>query len=300
MQKFNDIALIVNAKSRKGKHWKEQIDPLCQELGIDVARRHYVHNNESFQQALRIETEANPDLLIIGGGDGTIHSVINHIDIAQTTIAVIPLGTVNNFARSLHISSRDLRGSLKAIIDGDTKLIHLGKVNGHHFTNLSAIGVSVKVAQNVSNKSKRVLGRLAYYLQGIYEILAHKPFLCELQIDDNAVQKFHTHQIVVAKGKFKGLVRFTPGASVDSGHLTVIIFGRTKRRLVHLKNILYFIFPSWVRAQPLAISGSRIKISTEPCRAIEVDGEAVSQTPAEFTIERDALRVIYSPKKSSR
>ncbi len=298
MQKFNDIALIVNAKSRKGKHWKDQIDPLCEELGIDVSRRHYANDNESFQHALRAETEANPDLLIVGGGDGTVHSVINHIDLAKTTIAVIPLGTVNNFARSLQIGSRDIKDSMKAIIGGHTKLIHLGKVNGHHFTNLSAIGVSVKVAQNVSNKSKRILGRLAYYLQGIYEILTHKSFLCELEVDDNAVQKFHTHQIVVAKGKFKGLVRFTPGASVDSGHITVIIFGRTKRRLVHLKNILYFIFPGWVRAQPLAISGSRIRISTKPCRAIEVDGEAVSQTPAEFTIEKDALRVIYKARSN--
>lgn len=296
MEKFKDIALIVNAKSRKGKNWQDQIDPLCKELGITVARSHYVHDNQSFQAALKTETAARPDLLIIGGGDGTIHSVINHIDIAQTTVAIIPLGTVNNFARSLRIKNHDVKGALEAVRSGATKTIHLGKVNGHHFTNLSAIGVSVKVAQNVSDKTKRVFGRLAYYFQGIYEILTHKSFLCELEIDNQPLQRFHTHQIVVANGKFHGLVRFTPGASIDAGHLTVIIFGRTKRRLVHLKNILYFIFPSWVRAQPLAINGKKITIRTEPSRAIEVDGEAVSQTPAEFCIERDALRVIYVPK----
>ncbi len=299
MQQFKDIALIVNAKSRKGKTWQDQIDSICKELDINVARSHYVHDNESFQSALHTETKACPDLLIIGGGDGTIHSIINHIDLSKTTIALIPLGTVNNFARSLKLKSHDVRAALETVKDGSTKTIHLGKVNGHHFTNLSAIGVSVKVAQNVSDRSKRILGRLAYYIQGIYEILAHKSFLCELEIDNEPLQRFHTHQLVVANGKFHGLVRFTPGASIDAGHLTAIIFGRSKRRLVHFKNIMYFIFPSWVRAQPLAINGQRIIIRTEPSRAIEVDGEAVSQTPAEFTIEKDALKVIYKTKSAS-
>jgi len=298
MQKFKSIALIVNAKSRKGRDWTEEILSLCEKYEIELQRSHIIKNGEAFKRALRTETREKPDLLIVAGGDGTIHSVINHIDLTATTLAIIPLGTVINFARSLGIKNHDVAGALKVVAAGHSKQVHLGSVNGHLFTNLSAIGVSVKVAQNISDTSKRILGRTAYYLRGIYEIVTHKSFLCELQIDNEPVQTFHTHQIVVANGKFHSLVRLTPGANIDAGHLTVIVFGRSKRRLVHLKNILYFIFPGWVRAQPLAINGRVIRITTSPARAVEVDGEAVSQTPAEFSIQKNALRVIYKAKQS--
>ena len=251
-----------------------------------------MHSRDAFTEALLTEEKENPDLLIIGGGDGTIHSIINHIDRATTTIAILPLGTVNNFAKSLGLKN-GVETAVKAIAANQTKVLPLGSVNGHLFTNLSAVGITVNVAQNISDKTKKFLGRPAYYLQGIYEVLIHKPFMCELTIDDQPTQRFYTHQIVVANGRYHGPVRFIAGDHISSGHLTAVIFGRNKRRLAHLKSILYFVVPKWVRVQPVAMHGTHMKIVTEPSRAIEVDGEAVTNTPGRYELIEDGLTVIY-------
>lgn len=83
--------------------------------------------------------------------------------------------------------------------------------------------------------------------------------------------------------------------SIDKGEISVIIFGRNKKRLVVLKNIIYFVIPSWVRMQPLALVGKNIKITTSPTRSVEVDGEVVSQTPATFKVKNNAVEVFYRP-----
>ena len=295
MQKFKEVAVLVNNNSRKSRHNAKDIRNLFKKNGIEVARFHKMTGRQSFKKALTAEKKAKPDLLVIGGG--TIHSIINEVDLDKTTIAILPLGTVNNFARSLGVNS-SLKKAISAIAGGKTKQIHLGSVNGHLFTNLSAIGISVKVAQNVSDKSKRFLGRLAYYIQGVYEAAVHKPFMCELKVDDRPTQRFYTHQIVVANGKYHGPVRFTANESIESGHLTTVIFGRTRKRLAHLKNIMYFVIPGWVKAQPLVVRGKNISIVTEPSRAVEVDGEAVSQTPAKYKLIEKGMTVIYSPRKN--
>lgn len=291
MPNFKDITLIVNANSRKSRDWQKQISDICAELGIEVAREHYIKSRKDFVKVIKKETKIAPDLMIVGGGDGTIQGVINEIDFEKTTICVLPLGTVNNFARSLKMD-KDIKTSLSKIKSGKVKKVYLGEVNGYKFTNLAAIGISVKVAQNVSDKTKRVLGRLAYYLQGVYEIITHKPFLCEINVDDAETKIFYTHQMVVANGKFNGKVRFTPGANIHAGHLMAIIFGRDKRRWVHLKNILHFIVPSWIKGQPLAIRAEKITIHTTPSRAVEIDGEPVTNTPAVFKVIDKSLKVI--------
>jgi len=291
MLEFKNISLIMNVNSRRSRDWRRQIVRLSSKLDIDIRRQHFINSRDDFTKAIATEMQERPDLLIVGGGDGTIHSVINLIDLQQTTLAILPLGTVNNFARSLKIK-RNIRKALTTIANGKIKKVHLGQVNGHRFTNLAAVGVSANVAQNVSDKTKRVAGKLAYYMQGLYEIIVHKPFVCEVNIDDGETKIFYTHQIVIANGDYSGKVRFIPGANIDAGHLMMVIFGRDKRRWVHLKNIIYFIVPSWLRAQPLAIKAEKITIHTNPVRAIEVDGEAVSHTPAEFTIEKRILSVI--------
>jgi len=288
---FKDIALIVNANSRRSRDWKQQISELCQELNIDIAREHYIKSRQDFIKVIKQENKRSPDLLIVGGGDGTVQGVINEIDFEKTTLCVLPLGTVNNFARSLGMD-KDIKTSLSNIKKGKVKKVYLGEVNGYKFTNLAAIGLSVKVAQNVSDKTKRIFGRLAYYVQGVYEIIMHKPFLCEINVDNGETRIFYTHQLVVANGKFNGKVRFTPGANIHAGHLMVIVFGRDKRRWVHLKNILHFIVPSWVKGQPLAIRAEKISIHTKPARAVEIDGEPVTNTPAEFRIIEKSLKVI--------
>ena len=288
-------ALIINVKSRKSRDWLKTIMAAFERYGIDLARVHVVKTKQEIKEVLEAEARAEPDVLIIGGGDGTIVSAINHIIGTNIRLAVLPLGTTNNFARSLNLPTMNIAKSVKIIADGKRKKIALGWDNGHYFTNLSAIGLTTQMAANVSDRNKRFFGQTAYYVQGFIELLRHRPFECTITVDSQKPLHLVTHQLVVANGKYHGPVRMRTKTSIDKGEISVIIFGRNKKRLVVLKNIIYFVIPSWVRMQPLALVGKNIKITTSPTRSVEVDGEVVSQTPATFKVKNNAVEVFYRP-----
>jgi YegS/Rv2252/BmrU family lipid kinase len=289
-------SLLINTKSRKSRNWADSIENLLSKNGIELDRRKTVKSSEQLHEALREETKLKPDVLIIGGGDGTIDTAINYIADSDITLAIIPLGTSNYFAKALKLPINNIEENIRIIAKNQKEKITLGRANGHYFSTMAAVGLSVQVAQNVSDQSKRFLGHLAYYLRGIVEIMHHKSFWCEIILDDDKPIQFFTHQVVVTNGRYEGVVRMSPKSSFRHGQLSVVIFGRTEKRLVHLKNILYFIFPSWIRTQPFALSAKKITINTRPVRAIEIDGEVVSQTPVKFEVAPNFIDIVCDPK----
>src|SRR5512133_262500 len=73
---------------------------------------------------------------------------------------VLPLGTTNNFARSLGLPLH-LPAALRILTEGKVADVDLGHVAGRHFANLTSLGLSVQVAEHVPHLLKRVLGRAA-------------------------------------------------------------------------------------------------------------------------------------------
>lgn len=88
---------------------------------------------------LKRALESEYDLLIAAGGDGTLNEVVNGIaeQPNRPKLGVIPMGTVNDFGRALHLPS-DIMGAIDVIIDGHTTKVDIGKMNNRYFINLAA------------------------------------------------------------------------------------------------------------------------------------------------------------------
>ncbi|MCU6326010.1 lipid kinase YegS, partial [Enterobacter quasiroggenkampii] len=84
-------------------------------------------------------------------------------------LGIIPMGTVNDFGRALHLPN-DIIGAVDIIIDGHTTKVDIGKMNNRYFINLAAGGRLTQVSYETPSKLKSIVGPFAYYIKG-FEML---------------------------------------------------------------------------------------------------------------------------------
>src|SRR3546814_18304232 len=85
--------------------------------------------------------------MILGGGDGTISGLVDHLVGTGTALGVLPLGTANSFARTLGIPL-DIAGAVEVLRTGTRKRIDLGMIDKDYFANCAAIGISPQIARS--------------------------------------------------------------------------------------------------------------------------------------------------------
>ena len=129
------------------------------------------------------------DIIIAAGGDGTLNEVVNGIaeQPNRPKLGIIPMGTVNDFGRALHLPS-DIMGAVDVIIDDHTTKVDIGKMNNRYFINLAAGGQLTQVSYETPSRLKSIVGPFAYYIKG-FEMLPQMKAV-DLRIEyDNQVFK---------------------------------------------------------------------------------------------------------------
>lgn len=111
--------------------------------------------------------QAGYPTLIAGGGDGTLRDVSEAMALAKTqaSLALLPLGTANDFARAAGVPLEPL--AALALLDTPAQPIDLGEADGQVFLNMATGGFGCSVTANTSEELKRVLGGAAYFLTGL-------------------------------------------------------------------------------------------------------------------------------------
>lgn len=124
---IGSAAMIVNAQSRKGQDLFEQALEALRDLPFAIDA-HAVTDPAALDGTVREALKAKPDLLILGGGDGTISGLVDHLVGTRTALGVLPFGTANSFARTLGIPL-DLEGAVEVIRKGRRRRIDLGMID---------------------------------------------------------------------------------------------------------------------------------------------------------------------------
>jgi diacylglycerol kinase (ATP) len=99
---------------------------------------HPVHDGAELMAGLAAAREADPDLLVVGGGDGTIGCAAEMLAHTGTTLGVLPLGTANDFARTLEIPA-DLATAVDTLLHGRVVDVDLGRVDGRAYLNVASV-----------------------------------------------------------------------------------------------------------------------------------------------------------------
>jgi YegS/Rv2252/BmrU family lipid kinase len=152
------VSLIINAASGTGSPPQdaEDLRGLFAGHGID-ARLHVLQPGGSLDALLRAALAESPDCLVAGGGDGTINAVAACALEHELLLGVLPMGTLNHFARDLGIP-QDIAEAVQVIAAGNERRVDVGMVNERLFLNNSSIGLYATMVV-VREREQRRLGR---------------------------------------------------------------------------------------------------------------------------------------------
>ena len=280
--------LIVNAKSREGANAFADARDKLVAAGIELIEAKAVDHPDELGEVMRRAIAAAP-MVIVGGGDGTLSSGVDHFLGTETVFAILPLGTANSFARALRIPL-DLDGAVEVIASGVRKRIDLGAIDGDYFVNTASIGLSPMVAQTVPHDLKRALGRVGYLAWAVRCAFKFRPF--RLTIEEADIRyRFWATEVRIANGGHFGGVELVETAELDSGEIVIeAVTGTSLARLAW----------TWIAALArlprsdsgsLELRGREFRIDTRPRRRVSIDGELSKQTPFTVRVARCAVEV---------
>jgi YegS/Rv2252/BmrU family lipid kinase len=288
MRSIKSAALIVNAKSRSGRDAFRQAVEKGKSLPFPLSS-YPVRNPALLEDAVRKALADKPDLVILGGGDGTISGLVDLLVGEGVALGVLPLGTANSFARTLGIPL-DIDGAMDVIAAGHFRRIDLGMIDMDYFANCAAIGISPMIAETVPQAFKTWGGRIGYLTWAVWKFFRFKPFTLIVGEGDDA-QRLKVVEVRISNGPYHGGTMLVDDARPDSGEIVVqAVIGHVKRRLA------WNWFASILRLDSRhgtvrEFKGQSLRIATEPPLAISIDGEVLAKTPVTAKVAAGVIDV---------
>ncbi|RIX29337.1 diacylglycerol/lipid kinase family protein [Sphingomonas edaphi] len=281
--------LIVNAMSRKGADAFDEARDKLELAGIELIEAVAVTEPDKMDGIVKDAITRAP-MVILGGGDGSLSSNVDHFVGQNTVFAVLPLGTANSFARTLGLPL-ELDGAIDVIAHGRRKRIDLGIIDGDYFANAAALGLSPLIADTVPHALKRYLGMIGYLIWAVRVAFKFRPFRLRVTLDDGSIEKSWATEARIANGRFHGGVELVEDQSLDSGEMVIqAVTGKSVFGLAW--SWFATLFKLRNRAQTTTEwRGKKMRLEARPAQKISIDGEIAAKTPVTVEIARGAIEV---------
>jgi YegS/Rv2252/BmrU family lipid kinase len=295
MSEVNSAKIIVNAHS--GFSNKEEVRGRLMEIfalsgvkaDISIAQ-----DGAQIAELARKAARGDWSVIVAAGGDGTVNAVASAVVRSEKTLAILPLGTLNHFARDLGIPF-DLDAAAHILISGKTVNVDVGEVNGHIFVNNSSLGLYPTIVLERERRQRLGFGKWPAFVWAAIAALRRYPFL---DVRLRAGEKhFHVKTPFVFVGNNEYVMeRFNIGVRerLDRGLLSVYITNRTSR--LGLVKLAVRALVGRLRNDKdfLALSTDEVQIQTRHRRVrVAFDGEvSVIKPPLHYRVRHRALRVL--------
>jgi len=283
--------LLVNSASRLGLEGFTQAKQCLEGDGVNLVGAHTSANVDTLLHEARSAIKERVPLLIVGGGDGTINAVAGLLANSRTALAVLPLGTGNEFARDLQIPMT-IEGACEIVTKGRTIHVDLGKVQDRFFVNIVTAGLSTKIAEQLTNPMKKQFGRFAYAFAVFGGLRNLRAFQATLTTE-NGKSEFECLQIVIGNGRLHaGPFPVLPDARLRAGKFSIYAL-KGNRRSEFIRYAL--MLPGGHHASLGEIHTEHARkgtLVTSPRVKTIVDGELFDRTPISFEALPSALKVM--------
>ena len=287
---FNPVA-----RGNKARRFRRQLETIGAQCALKAT--------QAPGDARRLAAEAvreGFDLVVAAGGDGTVNEVLNGLGdapegFARTRLGVLPLGTVNVFARELGLPSRIGR-AWEVLQRGRERRIDLpwadfgasASRRRQYFVQLAGAGMDARAIELVDWEHKKKVGPLAYIIAGLKALQEQKPQIAVCAEGRDVRGEL----VLIGNGRFYGgSLNTFPSAELQDGLLDICVFPRVN-------------WPIFLRCLPgLAVQrrvpenlvqrvrAATFEVTGDAKAAFELDGEWVGHLPAKFSVEREKLRV---------
>jgi diacylglycerol kinase (ATP) len=231
------------------------------------------------------------DVVVAAGGDGTVNEVMNGLVGTKTALAVLPIGTVNIWARELGLSM-DLRRAATAFIDAKLQQMDVGKAGERHFLLMAGVGFDAAVTAIINPQEKKALGVLAYVKQAIQLAWRFQGVSTHLRIDGKRVRGRILMLVIGNSQLYGGVIKLTANALVNDGLLDVCVIKGSSMLVAPLR--LLSIFSRAYNRDPKVVyyRAKQIQIRGKKSLPVQVDGDYLGKTPMNFKVVPASLWVL--------
>lgn len=292
------ICVIFNpvAKGEKAGRFRRHLDL--------IARESTLKQTSAPDSAAALAAQAvreGFDVVVAAGGDGTLNEVLNGISQEpggwdKTRLGILPLGTVNVFARELGIPLGASR-AWEAIRRGREARIDVASVEfagrqgkqTRYFAQMAGAGLDARAIELVDWSTKKLIGPFAYVLAGM-NALRKTPAKITVT---TATTSLEGELVLIGNGRFYGgRFHVFPDASLRDGLLEVCVFPKANWATLFLCGPVLLATQKLPARAVRRLQSEFVTLSSSAPTPFEVDGEWAGHLPATFSVQRQRLRVI--------
>lgn len=280
--------LLVNRKSRSGDGDLDAAIERLERCGIELVEQQLEQPQQIPELIHRYRHQV--DCVIVGGGDGSMNAAAPALLDTRLPLGVLPMGTANDLARTLCIPT-GLEQAAAIIGDGMLHAIDLARVNNRYFFNVANIGLGVDVAHNLSSGMKQRWGVLSYARSLLKAIRSSRPFHADIVCDGRQL-RVRSIQIAVGNGRYYGGgMTVAAQASIDDNML--FLYSIEPLRWWEMLRLMPALRAGrFEQRHPVDIAhGKTVTVTTRRAMVVTADGEAVTRTPAGFSMLPGAISV---------
>jgi YegS/Rv2252/BmrU family lipid kinase len=294
--KTNEVILVASPHAGRGANL-ERVRTAMTATGLRIVAELSVDDIAQLPGLLSRNGASSP-IVVAAGGDGTVGSVANAVIGTPAVMAILPLGTSNDFARSLNIPMR-VEQAVRLISNGRVSRIDAGRLTREgqaprHFVHAAAAGLNVQFAKFATRADlRRRLGKLTYAVAAALALHERPVFSVRVEYAGHAEPLELVHLAVINAPVFGGFLDLKiPGAAPDDGTLHVIMVEHLPMRRL-LRSAFYNALGVHRKIRGFrTMQVSRLKVSPTDPMDVTLDGEIAGSVAGTFDVVRGGLRVI--------
>lgn len=298
----NRIPVFLNAKAgATGERAWERIETLSTELSREPAvDRVELLSPDALSAAVQRAVAEGQDRVIVGGGDGTLSTAAAILAGTNTALGVLPLGTLNHFARDARIPVDDWREAAAIALADDVRAVDLGEVNGRTFLNTCSLGGYVNALRRRERLRRRAShGKTRAMFWGTVAVLKRVPRLYVTLSSAERDLKLRASFVLVSNNPYQDDVIVSARRTrLDGGKLCVYT-----SRAHRYRDIFRILLEMWrvgihQSTQLESWQTAQLEIATtDQTLHLALDGEVVlMRLPLRLRCRVGALRVAVPPR----
>lgn len=307
------VVLVDNpASGQNSSRRTETVSQALTELraaGLDVEHM-TIDGPGSGARLARDAVQGGFDTVIVCGGDGTVHEVLQNLVGTDVALGVIPMGTANALAADLGLK-KSPRKAVEMLLGAQRVQVPVGRIQyrtsdgqerRRYFTVAAGVGADALMMKRMDPELKRKLGYLLYVVEAFRIWITHPFPLFRARIGTNGTARTAevSQLLAVRVRSFGGILgKLAPGATLKSENLCLLAF-KTQSRLRYLRFLLAVVG----KRQTFSDEVELLEADTVECLPgkgaksrvfVEADGEVLGQLPAKIEVASQTLTLLIPP-----
>jgi diacylglycerol kinase (ATP) len=297
MTAAGSVVVVANPTAGDGKAGRliGRVNAILDEIGVD----HEIRVSGSAEEMEQLAHAAGEQggIVAVLGGDGSVNLVVNGLAGTTGTLAVLPAGTGDDFAKAIDAGKLDAATRLLAnpkTVDVDLIGVTAG-VEQRRFINVAGAGFDSEVSDVAAGMRRRLGSRAHYALATVKTLPRFVPATFHLELDGSTLDVDAMLVVVGNSYAYGGGMKVLPQASITDGALDVCIVTAMSKAAFLRAFPKVYVGKHATHPNVMMLRGNDLKIEANRRVSVFADGEKVGSLPAVFTVLPSALPVVVGP-----